>query len=207
MLIIPDIHEQVDQLQKIDNLFGTTEPRIYLGDWVDSFKSTDKSRQDTLDYLAAELALKDRTFLWGNHDYQYHDHNGRCSGYSKDMASRIASTLPTDWADHFKPFTSHGTYMISHAGFNKPPEDWPTVKSMLLAVGYSRGGKSPVGGPLWLDWEEEFNGIPNEFQIVGHTRGKHPRIHPRGICIDCDCRYVLKFTKRHGMESLEIVPV
>lgn len=43
-----------------------------------------------------------------------------------------------------------------------------------LNAGFSRGGMQPVGGIIWLDWNEEFGPIPNINQIVGHTEHRKP---------------------------------
>lgn len=43
-----------------------------------------------------------------------------------------------------------------------------------LSVGFSRGGIQPVGGIIWLDWNEEFEPIPRLNQIIGHTELKMP---------------------------------
>jgi hypothetical protein len=55
----------------------------------------------------------------------------------------------------------------------------------LFEVGPGRGGRnSPVGGPLWLDWDAEFvDDLPLP-QVVGHTRGRDPRRKDRSWCID-----------------------
>lgn len=44
-----------------------------------------------------------------------------------------------------------------------------------LSAGFSRGGLQPVGGIIWLDWNQEFAPIPNLNQIVGHTEHKEPQ--------------------------------
>ena len=55
----------------------------------------------------------------------------------------------------------------------------------LFAVGPARGGKvSPIGGPLWMDWDAEFVDDLELPQIVGHTRGIEPRRKNRSWCID-----------------------
>lgn len=43
-----------------------------------------------------------------------------------------------------------------------------------LNAGFTRGGIQPVGGITWLDWNEEFEPIPNINQIVGHTEHRKP---------------------------------
>lgn len=48
------------------------------------------------------------------------------------------------------------------------------INSWLVA-GIVRAGVQPVGGVIWLDWNEEFEPIPSLNQIVGHTELKYPR--------------------------------
>jgi len=43
-----------------------------------------------------------------------------------------------------------------------------------LDAGYARGGRQPVGGIIWLDWNAEFEPVPGLNQIVGHTEMKVP---------------------------------
>lgn len=43
-----------------------------------------------------------------------------------------------------------------------------------LSAGFSRGGMQPVGGIVWLDWNEEFEPVSGLNQIVGHTELKIP---------------------------------
>ena len=203
MLIIPDIHERIDQLKLIDSQFGVDEPRIYLGDWMDAFGSTPESRQQTLDYLASELTKPDRIFLWGNHDYQYTDERGLCSGYKPDMAERISKTLPQDWPSKFIISTIYQDWLISHAGFNKNPEEWDN-EIAKIAVGHVRGGRFAVGGPLWLDWNHEFKGLSDKNQIVGHTNGKHPRLIGGNLCIDCSLNFVVRINREGMVEIIKL---
>jgi len=44
-----------------------------------------------------------------------------------------------------------------------------------LSAGFSRGGLQPVGGIIWLDWNEEFEPVPGLNQIIGHTEHKYPQ--------------------------------
>lgn len=56
--------------------------------------------------------------------------------------------------------------------------------SPLFRAGFARGGDAERGGPLWLDWNQEFSeeiGIP---QIVGHTVGVPFRKQGRSYCLD-----------------------
>lgn len=210
ILIIPDIHDKIGQLKKIDTQFGAADPRIYLGDWTDSFKGTVDDQKATVDYLKKELDKSNRTFLWGNHDWHYHAPvhpsgvRGYTSGFSEDRLKLWQKTLPCDWHTKFKFFHYEGKYLLSHAGFNKAPQEWD-AKQMPWAVGRARGGSSPYGGPIWLDWNSEFTSFQDDAivaskagkgssdwqrQIVGHTHLKHPQINNNSINLDTGLEYV-----------------
>lgn len=91
---------------------------------------------------------------------------------------------------HFRPFFQTQGYTLSHAGIHPRfcingvdtfkchiTEAWLNFRNvahphnnLIRDVGYSRGGDSPTGGILWLDWRDEY--APNTYvgkQIVGHT--------------------------------------
>lgn len=101
-------------------------------------------------------------------------------------------------------------WLFSHAGVH--PEWWPKDVSEPLAAynlfqerwhtaidnifveaidpifdaGIARGGEAPYGGPLWLDWDQEFEDALGLPQIVGHTRGAKLRQKGRSFCIDME---------------------
>jgi len=57
-------------------------------------------------------------------------------------------------------------------------------ENSLFAVGKARGGTMPVGGPLWLDWDAEFEDNLEVPQIAGHTRCAKQTQKGRSYCID-----------------------
>jgi hypothetical protein len=100
-------------------------------------------------------------------------------------------------------------WLFSHAGVH--PRWWPTAgkthidryarfdrywrqaieeiyevpEDPIFAAGRARGGEAEVGGPLWLDWNEEFEDDPRlPPQIVGHTRCAQQTQRGRSYCID-----------------------
>ena len=101
----------------------------------------------------------------------------------------------------------HG-YLISHAGVY--PSIWPqdldlhegvrhlnqTMRSIrdaatpdsleppITATGRARGGTADFGGPLWLDWEQEFEDSLAFPQICGHSVDAAPRQKGRSWCLD-----------------------
>ena len=189
-LIIPDIHDRIDQLKKIDRQFGHHLPRIYLGDWTDSFRQTAANRDATLRYLADELDTPNRTFLWGNHDWHYS--SGRkftCSGYKHETYEAIQELLPPDWESKFTTHHEEAGWLLSHAGFNQPPSSF-SFDDLVHQVGTCRGGNSLEGGPLWLDWKKEFADSGPAKQIVGHTTMPGVSFKHGSVCLDTGLQYV-----------------
>ncbi|AKC83558.1 hypothetical protein IMCC26134_13650 [Verrucomicrobia bacterium IMCC26134] len=75
----------------------------------------------------------------------------------------------------------------------------------LFAVGPARGGKlSPIGGPLWMDWDAEFVDDLELPQIVGHTRGHEPRRKNRSWCIDASQSCVGLLDPSHGLRLVKL---
>lgn len=54
----------------------------------------------------------------------------------------------------------------------------------IFAAGRARGGVMPYGGPLWLDWNQEFEDSLEVPQIVGHTRCPDPGQIGNSFCLD-----------------------
>lgn len=55
----------------------------------------------------------------------------------------------------------------------------------ICAIGPARGGAdAAIPGPLWQDWEEEFEDALEVPQIVGHTRDPEPAKKGRSYCLD-----------------------
>ncbi len=111
------------------------------------------------------------------------------------------------WIDNALLATIRHGFLISHAGLM--PDYWPALQTPeqciqilntnftktsrlgrrieeipLAAAGFARGGDRPVGGPLWLDWDCEFEDCLPLPQIVGHTRGEGIRRKGRSHCLD-----------------------
>jgi hypothetical protein len=106
--------------------------------------------------------------------------------------------------------TCHG-FLLSHAGVARRFRPWEAAPdtagqtdafikrstadwlnwldrgadSPLFAVGPARGGKlSPLGGPLWLGWDNEFVDELALLQLAGHTRGREARRKHPSWCLD-----------------------
>lgn len=111
------------------------------------------------------------------------------------------------WGGHAVLAVERHGWLITHAGVH--PSLWPEGKSLkegvaelnramrplvadpptdyshpLLGAGPPRGGYHPVGGPLWLDFVEEFvDDLPFP-QAVGHTRCPDVLQNGRSFCLD-----------------------
>lgn len=218
-LIVPDIHEQMAKLRSIEERFFPEASRVVmLGDFFDTFTPED-------DGLSAAKWVKEHiddpkvTFLLGNHDASYAFGGAwRCSGYSPYTHKNFRDTLsPTD-IRKFYIFTHVGPFLLSHAGFHPRTvhlADLDTCRlamelaldgdmSPIFQVGFCRGGGVPRGGPLWLDWNQEFEPM-KQAQIVGHTHktrsvrsktyngGENPDVGSNSIsyCLDSGLNHVM----------------
>lgn len=111
------------------------------------------------------------------------------------------------WQRHALLAVARHNHLISHAGVH--PAVWPSgreledgvaalnarmrqladtagpdTRSPLTAAGPPRGGLAPQGGPLWLDFEQEFVDTLPFPQICGHTAGEGVRVIGRSHCLD-----------------------
>ena len=89
-----------------------------------------------------------------------------------------------DWWSHFGKTTT-----ARYSGFQR---EWKSAlaniykeaENPIFAAGIARGGIAPVGGPLWQDWDLEFEDVLEVPQIVGHTRCAKQTQKGRSYCID-----------------------
>lgn len=129
---------------------------------------------------------------------------------SQACAREVAEEWPLGFWMKLRPFTLLEGYLISHAGLHprfyreaaasiseglrQVNGRWMRAVGSLvgqgildpiLDAGEARGGAAgSVGGPLWLDWNREFQcGLPVG-QIVGHTALCSTRQCGRSHCID-----------------------
>ncbi|PWB49313.1 MAG: hypothetical protein C3F06_14275 [Candidatus Methanoperedenaceae archaeon] len=91
-------------------------------------------------------------------------HAGVHSYFIKKFAFENKISMQGEIIDKIlKPATQKALMDIS----NNRPNEW-------LAAGFARGGMQAVGGITWLDWDDEFEPVPELNQIVGHTQMKYP---------------------------------
>lgn len=199
VLVIPDVHEQIEPLRRVLASWGG--PAILLGNLFDSFSSTTSSKRATVEWIAENSANPSLTLLWGNHDIQYTFPGCaglRCSGYSLETQHLVDDSLfsQSHWS-HWKLSTSLAGWDLSHAGVWNPiflDEQFQAYQSRLLyrdgvvgpifAAGRSRGGTAPNGGLTWLDWAKEFQPLAGRKQIVGHSPAGRPRWRGSNLCLD-----------------------
>lgn len=194
---VGDIHGQIDVMKLA--LDCDADRIVFCGDLVDSFR---RSIQDQLDCLnlALELAGNGRVdVMWANHEWSYLHPKMQCSGHSHRMAP-FMNNHKDEILSKFKPFLYEAGYLITHAGltkqlwvennlslenFQQALTEWSVdIDSPFFDIGYYRGGNKSVGGPLWCDFNAEFQYIPELPQIFGHTRGQGLRQQGNSWCID-----------------------
>lgn len=197
-LIIPDIHNCIDKVDKII-AHEVADRIVFLGDYFDDFGDDYQTALQTAHWLAASLEQPNRIHLMGNHDigYAIPHRSYKCSGYETGKDYAINAVLKeTDWRK-LKTHTWVDDYLCSHAGVhsfyyqkygeNKPFNQWldeicheamenayankPALP--ILRAGTSRGGSEVHGGIMWCD-RTEFVGIDGVNQIFGHTPNKKP---------------------------------
>lgn len=215
LLVLGDIHHRCHRADALIREHGQGHTVVFLGDYFDSYGDTPVQAAETAAWLSQSLGQPDRVHLLGNHDLPYFFPEVpavRCPGYTEEKRRAMAGQLDLGAAlRHFRlAFASHGC-LFSHAGFhprwlrrhvlttsaevvadeaNNALRSLPWLRDPAwFQVGASRGGiPGEVGGPLWLDWAQEFRPVPGLRQMVGHTpypgylRAKG--LDARGICCD-----------------------
>jgi hypothetical protein len=236
-LIVPDVHERLDRLAKAltPERASRVDEIIFLGDWFDTFDSFDRHRLLAVCHIIVRgvtmggFELEDGTILptkWllGNHDCHYFFKHAafQCSGYDPRKKEIIEEVIPPEVMREFMISTMVGPYLVSHAGYREETfkyhadEDkaleWAHQGGFdaLFGPGFARGGHQMWGGPTWLDWNDEFQHIPDLPQIVGHTQGKDIRTQGdyernSSWCIDTSLRHVALVDENNGAVTIEAV--
>ena len=213
MIVIPDIHQDINFVEKILNKHYTEgDTVLFLGDYYDTLNKNLPGVKKVSEFLNELYKNKDFIFLMGNHDIPYYEAYALarsknadfahkpfkywCTGYTNNKAKRIYKSLDYDFFRSMKLFYQKHGYTFSHAGFSpyvfspgKSIEEnldvWgeecinlhrtinTPVVSRIYQVGPSRGGRFVrAGGPVWLDFTDEFEPIDGFPQIFGHTGRK-----------------------------------
>lgn len=216
-IIVPDIHEQIEKLEGIEQFLLKADKVYFLGDWFDSFS---KKQRHTLTaiWLKEHLGVDGWVYLLGNHDchYAFDNINFSCSGFDWQKKSDIKKILTSvDWMNFgVWDMTEDERFLLSHAGFRPETKHFLTDEGVALEMAYAgechplfeagqaRGGYRKFGGPTWLDFKMEFEPLPGQRQIVGHTNGSHIRSAAddhdiRSYCIDTGLMHLAIYEDGH----------
>ena len=228
-LIIPDIHERLYVVtDKLRGHIQKADKVCFLGDWFDTFAKYDDARiGQVCSFIVSNIQTKPNwTWILGNHDLHYMCPTQlyTCSGYNRTTHMITKGMIsPKIWR-LFKIYTKVGPYTVSHAGFSeasllyaKPYIEREAIEVALrgkydsiFGAGHARGGRLPLGGPLWLDWAWEFEHIDDFPQIVGHTpankvRSKGNDGQLKSWCADTHSKHVLWVDEETGVVEVEEV--
>lgn len=124
-LIIPDIHDEIENLDAIIKKYSHIKRRLALGDWFDSFTRTDATA--TAERLKQWIEEGNES-LYGNHDIQYSfdiEHLF-CSGFGAWKLKQIQNVMTRDHWDKIKLHTwfefedglNLNPLLATHAGFH-----------------------------------------------------------------------------------------
>ena len=171
---------------------------VFVGDYLDSFNRSIDDQEKTLVTVLNAVDSGKATALYGNHELSYLVDKHFCSGYKSDTQRMLIPHKQRMFDLLSLWLVINDEWWITHAGIH--PKVWKALNQSLDKVnltdttsaahwiGYSRGGRHPVGGIWWCDFNEEFEPIPGMNQIFGHSsyKGYDIRIKDNtNFCIDC----------------------
>lgn len=203
--LVSDCHGNIEGLLRAlrkKNLIDDSGKRLESGD--NKIYSIGDLANCVEDSLRGDLACLDLVgdvldgMIMGNHEMPYFDNGNTFWGfqYFPEIQDELEKLLEGDLLGSSVQF---GDALITHAGITLQlcPKGSPSFVHNLLeehfyakdwnyslfsSVGAERGGRSPVGGILWCDFDREF--VPTPFpQIMGHTP-KYVRMKENALCID-----------------------
>lgn len=210
-LIIPDIHNREERAEKIIAAYPEVEKIVFLGDYFDNFGDSPRDAARVARWLLQSLQDPRRVHLMGNHDVHYLvSSRFACSGWTPQkhdvIQQVIAQHSDKEILSNIRVFCKVGEYLCSHAGIG--PEfkqalgledvSFPDLEKLhesfswdasdalcraMCAAGPWRGGRE-IAGPLWADWNGEFDDCLPMPQLVGHTPDKIVRRIGRSYCLD-----------------------
>lgn len=182
-LFVGDIHGEWEVVKKVLKFPGRV---VFVGDYVDSHTRSTDSCIKALKLVLDAVENRPLTIAhFGNHEMSYCGH--MCSGYNWDTQITIDSELRHKMDAYLKYYSYVDGVLVSHAGVSSKYLEANNVSlddylktGEYTEVGYTRGGRNPVGGLLWCDWFTEFEPIQGVPQICGHS-GYRPSGVERGI--------------------------
>lgn len=230
ILVIPDIHENLDFLRHIMAVEDTEayDKVVLLGDYFDAPAGIEPDPVRLGEVARTIVGFKEILgdklhLLCGNHDLPYYalrpacgDNPGRSNlriGNWMSVTTRARAEIVNGiWDEAFwhqleGPLLLDGR-LFSHAGVH--PDWWPAElpsteararwlreqwesafasifddeEPDIFAAGIARGGTLSRGGPIWLDFDREFEDALEVPQVVGHTRCAREAQKGRSHCID-----------------------
>lgn len=123
ILIVPDVHHDIDAVRRVLAAEEDADEVVFLGDWFDNFGDTPEEAGRTAEYLASLLSQAPENdnyvFLLGNHDAPYmNNDNGAvsCSGFNMDKAERVNEHMSPHHWKKFRLFYEIDNWLLSHAG-------------------------------------------------------------------------------------------
>jgi predicted phosphodiesterase len=211
-LVIPDIHNDIDTLEKILDEYKDIRQKVSLGDWFDSFNEGPFQVIKTAHAYRRFVRDENNTVLFGNHDIQYAYPNImglKCSGFSMEKQDTLQNMITREVWEKVLFHVRIGKWILTHAGIHpnfanaitglSDPQyliDYEaSVRSFLdrgdmhcwVGAGRSRGGPYPFGGVTWLDFRE-FEPVSGVNQLVGHTHSRYgevrQKVHDDGTSIN-----------------------
>jgi hypothetical protein len=143
ILVIPDVHNKVDMVDRILDHEKDFDKVIFLGDLFDHFNDGPTEATLVANWIKSHINDERFIFLFGNHDigYAFKNFHLPCSGYSvlKDIA--IWKILNADDFAKWKFFWVAQGFLFTHAGLhpNYLPPLWKSkdvcaksIKEFLL---------------------------------------------------------------------------
>ena len=216
-LILSDIHEDWNYVQKAEERAKEADAVVCLGDYWDSWAGITENTHLVTDWVKKKIHDPKWTLLWGNHDLHYaFDIRGlRCSGYSDTRKQIIRPHFRLrDWSRLKFHTWVDSSWLLSHAGLVTIPdlpgdvsiaqyihETEADVRKALgagqmhpwLEAGYARGGRHGFGGIVWTDWRD-MRVVLGINQLVGHSEGYDIRRKTmmgfQSVCMDTQRRHL-----------------
>lgn len=197
-VFIGDVHGKVNAVEAALSKDGH---KVFVGDFCDSFDRSVDDHEKCLVLVLDAIESDEATAIFGNHELSYlMPYPHRCSGYSTSMEQMLRPHQKRI-RDSFVPFLEIGyDWLVTHAGLHPDvaialPETWESEfqnpNSPMHWIGRSRGGRHPIGGMFWCDFNDEFQPIDGMNQVFGHTRHRTRDIRTKtgnnsiNYCIDC----------------------
>lgn len=200
-IFVGDLHGNVGFLGKVIKAFPD-ERFVFSGDYLDSFVWGPAACAETLEKVLSLVQKKKAVALLGNHELSYLDPREHlATGFDR----RTAALVQALDMGKLQPFYWEDGVLATHAGvsalwlnyvgidaesFVKDPvsalaELAGSWSSKFYGIGSARNGFDLVGGPLWCDFNYEFEPVAGIVQVFGHTPVEQPIERSGNYCIDC----------------------